>query len=434
MTDADVVVVGAGAAGLSLVEHLSTAGLPREYGIVVVEPPPGPGRSPDRTWCFWEDEAPDGGEPADSDGLAGLVTASWGRLVVRAPDGGTAGGASPRRYRMVRSPDFLRAADVRLSADPRVTRVRGTVTGIDDGPHGARVTGVGADGRPFAVTGRWVFDSRPPRRLPPARTTLLQHFRGWFVRTEEDRFDPGTAELMDLRTPQPRRGLSFAYVLPFSSREALVEYTEFAPSVLDDEGYEAALRHYTRRVRPLGALTVTGVEQGVIPMTDGRFPRRVGRSVFRIGTAGGATRPATGYTFATVRRQSARIAAALADGRVPSPPRPHARRHLAMDAALLRALATGRIDGAAFFADLFRRNPLPSVLRFLDGGSSPREEVAIGLRSPVWPMARSLVELPLVRRRPSAGGGPRGPVAPLRPPGAARPAGPLDPTRGKAPR
>ncbi|MGK5501385.1 lycopene cyclase family protein, partial [Streptomyces sp. URMC 125] len=398
---ADVVVVGAGAAGLSLVEHLLDAGLPRGYRIAVVEPPPGPARSPGRTWCFWEDETPDGS--AGSRRLDGLVAASWGRLLVRTPDGGTAGGASPRRYRMVRSSDFLRAADARMAADPRVVRIVGTVTGIADGPRGARATGTGDGGRPFAVAGRWVFDSRPPGALPPARTTLLQHFRGWFVRTEEDRFDPRTAELMDLRTPQPRCGLSFAYVLPLSPREALVEYTEFSPSALDDAGYEAALRHYTRRVRPLGAFTVTGTEQGVIPMTDGHFPRRAGRSVFRIGTAGGATRPATGYTFAAARRQSARIAAALAAGRTPLPPRPHARRHLAMDAALLRALATGRIDGALFFADLFRRTPLRSVLRFLDGGSSPCEEVAIGLRSPVLPMALSLAELPLLRRRAPGG-------------------------------
>jgi lycopene beta-cyclase len=396
--DADVVVVGAGAAGLSLVGHLlDAAGPSGPPSVAVVEPPPGPDRSPERTWCFWEEG---GGGPGA--GLGVPVAASWRRLLVRGPGGETLGGDSPRRYTMVRSADFTRALDARLAASPAVTRVTGTATAVEDGPRGARVSGTDAGGRPFALTGRWVFDSRPPRVLPPARTILLQHFRGWFVRTREDRFDPDTAELMDLRTPQPRCGLSFAYVLPLTPREALVEYTEFSPAVLTGGEYEAALRHYTGHVRPLGAFTVTGAEQGVIPMTDGRFARRAGRSVFRVGTAGGATRPSTGYTFATVQRQSARVAAALAAGRTPLPPRPYARRHLAMDAALLRALATGRVDGADFFARLFRRNRLESVLRFLDGRSAFREEVAIGLRSPVWPMARSLAELPLLPRRPPA--------------------------------
>ncbi|MEE1927125.1 lycopene cyclase family protein [Streptomyces sp. TRM 70351] len=396
MRDADVVVVGAGAAGLSLARELTAGSGPGPAcSVLLVEPPPGPRRSPERTWCFW-------GEPgAAPDPLA---SASWERLAVRGRDGGPVTGSSARRYQMIRSADFTRALDAELAAVPGVARYTGTVTGVaDDGPHGAAVSGLDTAGRPFRLRGRWVFDSRPPRVLPPARTTLLQHFRGWFVSTAEDRFDPGTAELMDFRTPQPRRGLSFAYVLPFTPREALVEYTEFSPAPLGDAGYAEALRHYTERVRPLGTFTVTRAEQGVIPMTDAVFPRRAGRSVFRVGTAGGATRPATGYTFAAVRRQSAAIAAAYRAGAAPVPPRPHARRHRAMDAALLRALATGRVDGAAFFEDLFRRNPLERVLRFLDGRSSPAEEVAIGLRSPVLPMARSLAELPLLPRRAPVG-------------------------------
>jgi lycopene beta-cyclase len=53
-----------------------------------------------------------------------------------------------------------------------------------------------------------------------------------------------------------------------------------------------------------------------------------------------------------------------------------------MDAVLLRALDSGRLDGAAFFTDLFDRHPVERVLRFLDGASSPREELAS------WPLPR----------------------------------------------
>jgi lycopene beta-cyclase len=392
VTDADIVVVGAGAAGLSLVRRLVDAPPGRTVpSVVLVEPPPGSAvRSADRTWCFWE-QAP--GEYDD------LVTASWDRLLVRGRDGRATTATSPLPYRMIRSTDFVPAIGTRLASAPQVSRMSGTVTDVRDAPGGGLVTGTRADGGRFGLTGRWVFDSRPPGRLPPARTTLLQHFRGWFVTTEEDRFDPSVAELMDFRTRQPARGLSFSYVLPFGPRHALVEYTEFSAAILDRQAYDAELWHYTRHVRPLGAFTVTGTEQGVIPMTDGVFPRRTGRSVFRLGAAGGATRPSTGYTFAAIQRQTAAVAAACHAGRTPVPPRPHTRRHHAMDAAMLRALATGRLDGAAFFEDLFRRNPLDRVLRFLDGRSTLREEWAIGVRSPVLPMARSLAELPFLPRR-----------------------------------
>ncbi len=183
-----------------------------------------------------------------------------------------------------------------------------------------------------------MFDSRPPGSLPAARTTLLQHFHGWFVRTARPAFAPGTAELMDFRTPQPADGLSFGYVLPLGRHDALVEYTEFSPPLTRD-AYEAAVRHYTDDVLRLGDLEVLSTETGVIPMTDAVLPRRTGQSVFRIGAAGGATRPSTGYTFAGLQRQTRAVAAALRAGRRPVPPPAHSARSRAMDAVLLRALA-----------------------------------------------------------------------------------------------
>jgi lycopene beta-cyclase len=62
-----------------------------------------------------------------------------------------------------------------------------------------------------------------------------------------------------------------------------------------------------------------------------------------------------------------------------------------MDALLLRAIDSGRLDGAAFLADLFRRHPADRVLRFLDGASSPREELRVMASAPRGPMLRSLL-------------------------------------------
>ncbi|WP_425576279.1 lycopene cyclase family protein [Streptomyces glaucosporus] len=393
----DIAVVGAGAAGLSLAHRL--AGTPGPHGaapsVALVEAPGEPGsgtRTPPRTWCFWE---------AGEGPYEQAVRASWDRLRVRCPDGRTAEARlGPLRYKMIRSPDFAELVERRLARLPRLHRPAATVDRVLDHPAGGAVVhGTDASGSPVRVRARWAFDSRPPRRLPAARSTLLQHFRGWFVRCAADSFDPSAVELMDFRTPQPAHGLSFGYVLPLGRREALVEYTEFSAAPLRREEYERALRHYTAEVLGLGGMTVLDTEQGVIPMTDAVFPRRAGRCVFRIGTAGGATRPATGYTFAAVQRQSDAVADAWRRGRVPVPPPAHAARHRAMDAVVLRALAAGRLSGARFFGELFLRNPADRLLRFLDGRSRWWEEVAIGLSTPVPPMLRSAVELPVLRRR-----------------------------------
>lgn len=391
--DTHVAIVGAGAAGLSLAYRLAAARPPsgEPLDVTLVDAPPGPLRPPERTWCFWE--RPDG-EYDD------LLTASWERLRVRGPDGECLSHRThPLRYKMLRSRRFEQMVRERT---PGVRWLEAAVDAVVDlPPRGAEVRGTTASGRPLRLRARWAFDSRPPRTLPPARTTLLQHFRGWFVRTARPAFDPAAVELMDFRTPQPALGLSFGYVLPLTDREALVEYTEFSPAVLDHAGYERALRYYTGDVLELPPFTVSATESGVIPMSDGCFPRRAGESVFRIGAAGGATRPSTGYTFAAVQRQTRSIALALRHGRYPAPPPPYSPRARAMDAVLLRALASGRVRGADFFTRLFREVPTERLLRFLDGGTGVREDVAIGLHTPVLPMLRTVAEILWLPRRPA---------------------------------
>ncbi|MER5490893.1 lycopene cyclase family protein [Streptomyces sp. NPDC002454] len=400
MSDADVVIVGAGAAGLSLAHRLCALGPRERPAVVLVEAPPGPRRPGERTWCYWEEP----GGPYDA-----WLTAAWDRVRVRGADGtSTTGRTAPLRYKMLRSREFSAAVGARIAATAGVRRLTATVDRIADLPPGrapgAEVHGTRADGSPLRLRARWVFDSRPPSAPPPARTVLLQHFRGWFVRTRRPVFRPDTVDLMDFRTPQPAHGLSFGYVLPTGARTALVEYTEFSRRVLPGADYDRALGHYLEEVLAAGPYETTGVEHGVIPMADSRPAPRAGAAVFRIGAAGGAVRPATGYAFAGIQRQTRAVAALLRAGRTPLPPPAHRARSLAMDAVLLRALDTGRIDGADFFARLFRTVPTPTLLRFLDGATRPVEDLALGLRTPVLPMLRTALELPLLRRSPSASG------------------------------
>lgn len=372
---ADVVVVGAGAAGLSLASRL--AGGPLDVVLVSPDTPAAP-----KTWCYWE--------PGDGR-WDPVVGARWDLARVHGPDGAELLlPLAPYTYKMVRSPDHERHALDRIAAGG-VRRVAAEVDTVSDGPEHATVRGRDAAGREVVLTARWVYDSRP---VPPAaagRVHLLQHFRGWFVETARPAFEPGVATFMDFRTPQPAGGVSFGYLLPTSATRALVEYTEFTRDVLSDSGYSAALRQYTGDVLGLPDFTVTDVEEGAIPLTDAPFPRRVGRRVFRIGTAGGATRPSTGYTFAAVQRQVEHIATALAAGRDPAPPAAYGRRHLWMDQVLLRGLDAGEIDGAAFFMRLFDRQPTARVLRFLDGATSPREDLAVMGAAPLGPMLRTLL-------------------------------------------
>ena len=201
--------------------------------------------------------------------------------------------------------------------------------------------------------------------------------------------------------PQPPVGLAFGYRLPTPDGRALVEYTEFSPAVLDDAGYTAALGAYRDLVAP-GAVREEGAhgEQGVIVMSDAVFAATDGARTVRLGGAAGAVRGSTGYAFAAIQRQAASVAAAVVSSRargVPlsaaalAPPRPYQRRRTWMDALVLRALADGSLDGAAFFPRLFARNPPQRVLRFLDGTTSLREDLALMATAPLAVMVRAAV-------------------------------------------
>ncbi|WP_328347168.1 lycopene cyclase family protein [Micromonospora sp. NBC_00421] len=375
--DVGLAVVGGGGAGSLVLAALARQELP---GLRVAVVDPVRKRGQDRTWAFW-------GAPGGD--LEPMLSASWSRVEVTTPATARVLELTPLRYAMLRSaPVYERAAEAerRLGA----IRLDAAVGALDD-DGGSAVTVRDTDGR-VVVRAGWVLDSRPrpPRR--PGRTAWLQHFRGWWLESSTPVFDPGRAVLMDFRTPQPARGVSFGYVLPVSDRYALVEYTEFSPTVLDDAGYDAGLRGYAGLLGlDLAELRVREVEDGVIPMTDAPFDARPSPRVVRLGTAGGATRPSTGFTFSAMHRQAGQVAAALAAGRPPVPRPAYPGRHRWMDAVALRAWDSGAVGGPEFFDRLFDRNPASRVLRFLDGATSPLEDLAVMRSSPLLPMTSAVV-------------------------------------------
>lgn len=374
--DVDLALVGGGGAASLVLAALDRHDL---TGLRVAVVDPVRKRGQDRTWAFW-------GAPGSD--LDPLLSASWSRVEVVTPAGRRVLSLDPLRYAMLRSaPVYDRAAAAERRLD--VVRIGAPAGALRDDGH--RVTVHDPAGRPLFRAG-WVLDSRPrpPRR--PGRTSWLQHFRGWWLAADRPTFDPGRAVLMDFRTAQPARGVSFGYVLPVSDRHALVEYTEFSPAVLPDAAYDAALRGYVGLLGlDLTALRVCEVENGIIPMTDGPFVPRPSARVVRLGTAGGATRPSTGFTFAAMLRQADQVAGALVAGRPPVPAPAYPRRHLWMDAVALRALDRGHVDGVEFFDGLFDRNPAERVLRFLDGLTSPAEDLAVMRSSPLLPMTGAVL-------------------------------------------
>jgi len=367
VSDYDYVLVGGGAAGLSLAYHLAQE--PRLAGQRVLLIEPEPKDQNDRTWSFWS------AKPGLFDHLA---VGEWTKIAFRSPGFSQILQLQEYRYRTIRGLDFYQFVHQALAGRPaQFTLVRGTVAALTETPTGvvARTT----NGEEYRA--RYAFDSRPPtiERQPEKYRYLLQHFVGWELETDHDVFNPDVMEFMDFRGPQQHEA-RFIYVLPFGPRRALVEYTLFSAQVLEKAEYETHIVDYLQNTLGLTSsqYRITAEEVGAIPMTDHPLPARAGARIINLGTRAGRAKPSTGYAFQRIQAQSARLAAALAaNGHPPADPTGDQWQFHWFDTLLLDIMQRQGETTRDLFAQLFQRNPVERVLRFLDEKTSWADNLRI---------------------------------------------------------
>lgn len=377
----DFIIAGGGAAGLSLAYHLVQSPL-RERSILIVDKDAK--NQNDRTWCFWTER------PTLFDDI---VHRSWSQLRIVGENFTTALDLQPFRYQMLRGIDLYRFARRELAAHGRVEFLQGRVERIEDGEDWASVS-VGGQ----SCAGRWVFDSRfklSEFAPDPARYhALQQHFTGWEIETEAAAFNPRTATFLDFRTPQQKEA-RFFYVLPFAERHALVEYVVCTATGQSREEQERALGDYLEGVLGIKAFRILAKEGGASPLTDQPFPRRSGRRIMTIGTAGGRIKPSSGFAFWRIQQDSAAIVQSLLRVGHPFDVPPDSRRYRLYDSILLQVMYRHGERIKPIFTALFKKNPIQRVLRFLDETASPWEELLLmGSLPPqmfVRPLLRSKV-------------------------------------------
>jgi lycopene beta-cyclase len=372
-THDDIIIAGAGLAGLSLAHHLINSPL-RDRSILIVDPDPK--ERNDRTWSYWSDR------PTPFDGLA---CRTWDRLQLAGLNGEMTVNLRQYRYRTIRGSDFYEHVRRELAQHPNVTWQRGKVEAIEDGAEVARVI-VNHE----VVTGRWVFDSRPRHTGFDQRYHQLKlHFKGWEIETPRSAFDPTAATFLDFRTPQ-NGATRFFYVLPFDERHALVEYTLFSNMPLLPREYEQALQAYARDVLKLTDYQIARQESGIIPITDQPFPRRLGGRVMSIGMRGGRIKPSTGFAFLRVQADSAAIVHSLIEHDQPFDIPEDSARYQLYDSMLLDIMEREPERIQAIFAALFKRNSIEHVLSFLDEQASLAQNVHMFANLPQAPFLQAL--------------------------------------------
>ena len=331
----------------------------------------------DRTWCFWEKE----------NGLfESIVYKRWDHLWFHTDDYSRLLTINPYQYKLIKGIDFYKFCFDKIRQHHNIDLIYGNVTTIHSGITEASLTINNTNyAAPFVFNS--ILFNKP--RLGENEYYLLQHFKGWVIETEIDLFNPNEAVLMDFR-PSQRNGTSFVYVMPYTKRKALVEYTLFSSSLLDSKEYDLGLEEYIPHQLKIARYKVIEEEFGIIPMTNYRFPQRSER-IINIGTAGGQTKGSSGYTFQFIQKHSAAIVNKLVKDEIPvvniSP-----RRFNFYDSILLNILHYKTLQGKTILSDIFRKNKPQTVLRFLDNESSFTEDLKIISSLPVLPFLKAALK------------------------------------------
>lgn len=370
----DYIVTGGGCAGLSFIMHVLQEPSLAQKKILLIEKEEK--ASNDRTWCYWEKDA----------GLfEEIVYRKWSKAWFHGSGYSSLKDLGAYSYKMIRGIDFYKHCYDRIAQSERVDVFHETVNGIEN-TDGGVVVSAGNE----IFRGDFAFNSilfeQPV--LEDKTLYLLQHFKGWIIETKEPVFDPEKPTLMDFRVRQDE-GTTFVYVMPFSPTRALVEFTLFTPSLLEQEAYDEGISNYLRDYLNITDSSLLEEEFGVIPMTDHVFPTRDG-NIVHLGTAGGQTKPSSGYTFRFIQKHAAAVVRELVETGKPFVAKPLLeKRFMWYDRVLLHMLFHKKMPGSRIFTLLFSRNPIQRIFRFLDNETSVGQELILLNTLPQWPFMKA---------------------------------------------
>ncbi|MET1056219.1 MAG: lycopene cyclase family protein [Pedobacter sp.] len=358
----DILICGAGMAGLSLLYRAMKAGIWEGQRIIVVD------RSDkgtnDKTWSFWK---------KDDSCFEELILHKWHQLVFFSNDGSrVALNSGGYTYNSIRSIDFYNYVLSYLRTFSSISFVQSDITSVVSS--GDQCILNTAEHTYIAT---YLFNSIYHQPEPsPKGQYFLQHFKGVKIKTRNAIPPLSEAWLMDFRTGQ-QNGTTFFYTLPMADDELFVEYTLFSKSVLTMDEYDQQIKKYIREILHIDQYEVLENEYGIIPMTDHLFKRFDG-NIIHIGTAGGDTRASTGYTFTNTQKTIGKILLSFqAEGHPFFKEENTGLKQQLYDATLLDVLAQNEYKGHQLFSDLFKKAPAYRIFAFLDGETSILQDIFI---------------------------------------------------------
>ncbi|MEM6525155.1 MAG: lycopene cyclase family protein [Bacteroidota bacterium] len=370
----DFAIIGAGAAGLNLALAMVEKPYFKEKTILILDPDEK--IKNDKTWSFWE---------KDENKLEAIVVKKWSKAVFKDRNGKSELlDLKPYSYKTIHALDFYNYAKNTLAQYTNILWEQTEVSGIENEEI------IHTSETKYKIDTH-IFDSRISGEFSAdtSSTKLLQHFKAWVIETDEEYFDDSSFVMMDFNLVW-KDTTSFTYILPYSTKKALIEFTFFSPDLVREEDYDLMIERYIKENLNISEYVISGIEKGIIPMTDYPFHKANSSKVTKIGTAGSWVKPSSGYSFRNAIHLSQRIVNNIAYNKPPAQGLLSAK-HRFYDALFLDVLYSKNHLGPDLFASMYQRNKVQKIFKFLNEETSFLEDLKIMSTFPKTPFTKALL-------------------------------------------
>jgi len=370
----DYAIIGAGGAGL----HLALAMLADDWfadkKIVLLEKDDK--KTNDKTWSFWEK----GSGKWDT-----IIEKSWGKGKFNTKKKSIDLDLAPYLYKTLPAIHFYDFARKKIAIANNIDWLQEDILKVNQGDV------ISMEGKQKIYIAKQVFDSRIAKAFSKEKDnyfTLQQHFKGWVIETSKPVFDPTTFVMMDFQVKWADSA-SFTYVLPFSSTKALVEFTLFTTDLIEYDAYDMLLKKYIQDILKIDQYHITKVEYGIIPMSDYPFQKANKAGIMKIGTAGAHVKPSSGYAFKNMEKVAQKIITNLKNNRLPTN-NILSKKFYFYDSLYLDVLVNHNELGESIYTDMYEKNPIQQILKFLDEETSLWEDFKIIISFKFSPFLKAL--------------------------------------------
>ncbi len=233
----DYIIGGAGLAGLTLAWKMLDSGLLENKTLLIIDFDAK--TKNDRTWCFWAKNEP---------WLTELpISNTWKTGIILGEEFALVQNLKPYQYYKIEGIDYYQFILKKIKAVENIQWLQDSILTVDGTIKEITTQTSKVLFKEYLFKGYFLNAELPDLNIEK-KHFIWQHFFGWKIKTKAPVFNPEQITYMDMRVPEVAKGLSFAYILPESKNEALVEYTLFSADLWEKSAYVKALKDYIEAI------------------------------------------------------------------------------------------------------------------------------------------------------------------------------------------